>query len=91
MQFERGRRQATIEAHRSSDRRVVDALVVNDRDLWVVVAHQGERIEEWLHGTDGEEVAPLRVCRTLLRNGRVVLDAADPVRDHLLSELEETY
>jgi len=91
MQFERDRRKAAIESHGSSVRGVVDALVVNDRDLWVVVARHGERIDEWLHGAGGEEVAPLRVCRTFLGNGRIVLDEADPEHDRLLSEIEEMY
>ena len=91
MEFERDRWHASFEVRRSRERGVVDALVVDERDLWAVVARHGERIEEWLHGSGGEEVAPLRVCRTLLENGRVVLDQTDPERDHLLSDLEDLF
>lgn len=91
MHIERDRRQLLRDACRSPDRGVVDALLMNDRDLWVVVARHGEQIEEWLHGMDGEEVAPLRVCRTLLANGEIVIGKADPDRDLLLSELQDIY
>ena len=88
MEFERDRRQGSLDGRRPQARGVVDALVMNERDLWVVVARQGESIDEWLHGSGGKEVAPLRVCRTLLENGEIVLDNADPDRDQLLSDLE---
>ena len=89
MQFERDRRQLLIDAYRSRERGVVDALVMNDRDLWLVVARHGEQIEEWMHGTGGEEVAPLRVCRKLMANGEIVIGEADPDRDLLLSEMQD--
>ena len=91
MEFERDRRQGSLDGRRPQARGVVDALVMNERDLWVVVARQGESIDEWLHGSCGEEVAPLRVCRTLLGNGEIVLDDADPDRDQLLSDLEDLF
>ena len=89
MQFERDRRQLLIDAYRSRERGVVDALVMNDRDLWLVVARHGEQVEEWMHGTGGEEVAPLRVCRKLLANGEIVIGESDPDRDLLLSEMQD--
>jgi len=91
MEFERNRRQGSLDVRRPQARGVVDALVMNDRDLWVVVARQGESIDEWLHGSGGEEVAPLRVCRTLLGNGEIVLDHVDPDRDQLLSDIEDLF
>lgn len=88
MQFEKDR-IASIETYRSRKRGVVDALVVNQRDLWVVVAPQDESIDDWLHGSSGQEVAPLLVCRKLLSNGQLILADPDPERDGLLSETED--
>jgi hypothetical protein len=89
MQFERDRRLAPSDGQRLAERGVVDALVVDDRELWLVVARRGESIEDWLHGGTGWEVAPLRICRSLLGQGRLLVGHADPARDRLLSELEE--
>jgi hypothetical protein len=53
-----------------------------------VVARPGESIEEWMHGTHFEEVASLRVGRTIPGSDCIVLDDPDPARDRLLSEIE---
>jgi hypothetical protein len=78
------------ESRGTAPRGIVDGLVVGDRDLWLVVARSDESIEEWLHGGEGDEIAPLMICRGLTKD-RLLLDASDPDCDRLLSELEDEF
>jgi len=90
MQFQHEPHRANVGTRSDRNRSIVDGLVTGGTDLWLVVAREGEQIEEWFHGETGIEVAPLRVCRWLGRDG-LVLDDPDPQRDRLLSEIEDEF
>jgi hypothetical protein len=54
--------------------RLCDGLLHGDQDTWVVVAHEGVDIADWLGPHPGEPAgATLRVCRAVLDDGTLVL------------------
>lgn len=66
----------------------VDGLIVGGREVWVVVASSREDVAELLREEScapGEP--PLRLCRAVLEGGVLLLGAADPDRDPLVSDL----
>lgn len=77
--------RAPAHARRSARRRAVDGLIVGGREVWVVVATSRDDVEALLRDSDDE--APLRLCRAVLEGGVLVLGAADPERDPLVSDL----
>ncbi len=73
----------------SRRRGIVDGLVINDQEVWMVVATASEDLDEFLDSTDDSaSSSQLVVCREI-SNGVVVLGGADPEHDSLLSELRD--
>ncbi len=70
-------------------RGIVDGLVINDREVWMVVATAVEDLDEFLDSSnDSGPASKLVVCREI-SDGVVVLGGADPEHDALLSELRD--
>ena len=66
----------------------LDGLVVNRREVWVLVGREDDDPVDLLLGIDGESSGcPLRVCREVLDDGRLLIGDPDPDQDQLLSEL----
>ena len=66
----------------------VDGLIVGGSEVWVVVASSREDVADLLRAESclpGEP--PLRLCRAVLEGGVLLLGAADPDRDPLVSDL----
>lgn len=66
-----------------AQRRVLDAIVVDGRDAWALLARDIEDLIDLLD-LDADP-APLRLCRGVRPDGTVLLGSADPDRDPLLS------
>jgi hypothetical protein len=65
-------------------RRVWEGWVDGRPDCWVLVPRDEADLEEWLYSeASATEVVPLRVCRELSDDGRVVLSGTDPGDDAL--------
>ncbi len=70
-------------------RGIVDGLVINDQEVWMVVATASEDLDEFLDSTDTSTASSqLVVCREV-SDGVVVLGGTDPEHDALLSELRD--
>jgi len=68
-------------------RRAIDGLVVGGREVWVLVAPEGEGEADALIDMVREDPDPLRLCRAVLAGGVLVLGTSQPDRDPLLSDL----
>lgn len=65
-------------------RRVWEGWVDGRPECWVLVPRDEADLEEWLYSeASATEVVPLRVCRELGGDGRVVLSETDPGDDAL--------
>jgi hypothetical protein len=73
----------------SAGLRPVDGLLIGGREVWVVLARYGDEAASLLRAPQGPELTPLRLCRAVLADGRLVMGGADPGTDPLLSELSE--
>jgi hypothetical protein len=69
---------------RSTRHHLLDGLVVNDDDVWVVVGDP-EEVLSLLLDDDGE--APLTLCRGLVGEDSILIGAADPHRDRWISNI----
>ncbi len=70
-------------------RGIVDGLVINDQEVWLVVATAAEDLDEFLDSSDAAgSSSQLVVCREVA-DGVVVLGGTDPEHDALLSELRD--
>lgn len=68
--------------------RIVDVLLVGRREAWSVVARPGDDPSDlFTDGGDPLRTAPLLLCRSVGKNGRLVIGAAEPGHDLMLSEL----
>ena len=68
-------------------RRAIDGLVVGGREVWVLVAPEGEGEADALIDMVRDDPDPLRLCRAVLAGGVLVLGMARPECDPLLSDL----
>ena len=74
-------------ARSENQRRLVDVLLVGQNESWSVVARRGDDASDlFTDGGDPERSAPLRVCRGIADDGRLLLGDAQPGNDLLLSE-----
>lgn len=72
----------------SRRRCAVDGLVVSHEDVWVLMGRQDDDPVDILLGEHGTMAdAPLRICRAVLSDGRLVIGEADDEQDQLLSDL----
>ena len=68
--------------------RVVDVLLVGNRDAWTVIARPGDDHSDlFTDGGDPLRTAPMLLCRSIGKDGRLVIGAAEPGHDVMLSEL----
>jgi len=73
---------------RAPRQRGIDGLVLNRDEVWLVLGRDGDDARDLLGSPEDDGVdGPLRVCRAIVGGGRVVIGAADPLRDRLLSEM----
>lgn len=70
-----------------AERRVLDALYVDGREAWALLAREVEDLIDLLDLESDPE--PLLVCRRVDPDGTIVLGTADPERDPLLSFVVE--
>ncbi len=69
-------------------RRVVDGLVLDRQEVWVLLGSLDEDPVEWLLGDlEIDSDVPFRICRAVLDDGMLLIDDADPDHDQLLSQL----
>jgi hypothetical protein len=80
-----GSDETCIRHPRTEGRPVVDGLLLEGGELWVVIAHSEQDLLGWFE--PGSETPPVRMCRALLEDGTVVLGTTDPERDSLLSQM----
>jgi hypothetical protein len=85
MLSERSSSKSHPASRRVEARRGVDGLIVGSREVWLVVAHGAEDLEDLLTAEPDE--APLRLCRAVLDDDELVLGDADPERDAFLSDI----
>ena len=68
--------------------RVVDVLLVGNRDAWSVIARPGDdHTDLFTDGGDPQRTAPMLLCRSVGEDGVLVIGAAEPGQDVMLSEL----
>ena len=73
---------------RADRRRVVDVLLVGGHESWSVIARPGDDHSDlFTDGGDPERTAPLLLCRAVGPDGVVVIGAAEPGHDLMLSDL----
>ncbi len=67
---------------------MVDVLLVGGVESWSVIARPGDDHSDlFTDGGDPELTAPLLLCRSVGEDGKVVIGAAEPGNDLMLSEL----
>jgi hypothetical protein len=68
--------------------RVVDVLLVGSRDAWTVIARPGDDHSDlFTDGGDPQRTAPMVLCRSVGKDGELIIGAAEPGQDVMLSEL----
>jgi len=67
---------------RSDDQPIVDGLLLDNGEIWVVVARNEEDLDGWL-----DDGLPLKLCRAVLDDDTLLLGESDPDRDSLLSDV----
>ena len=73
---------------RANGRRVVDVLLVGGHEAWSVIARPGDDHSDlFTDGGDPERTAPMLLCRSVGDDGAIVIGAAEPGQDLMLSEL----
>ena len=87
MLFEGPEPGRAIPSARASTTRIWDGTVRGQADFWVVITPEPSRPIEWVYREEAIEVSPLRVCHSILDDGRLVLGRPDPEHDELFSEL----
>ena len=68
--------------------RVVDVLLVGNRDAWTVIARPGDDHSDlFTDGGDPHRTVPMLLCRSVGKDGELIIGAAEPGQDVMLSEL----
>lgn len=75
---------STVLTERTAKNRPLDGLLVDERDVWVVIGDHDEVLSLLL---EDEHADPLTLCRGIVGDDLLLIGEADPLRDRLISNI----